>query len=311
MQEFLSDKLWNKVGELSKKAKSAKVAVAYFGTGASELVNLKHADVLIVAMDMANVIAGQVNPFEIEKLYKVGVAIYNLPNLHSKIFVFDNKVIVGSANISKHSVNQLIETGILTDDKTIVSEANAFILKYSVEKIEQDYIELCKKNYNPPKIQARRKVFNEDSFRGQLSNLWVISTEYVDWFQEDEIILRKDKEYFESKISDHSKFELEEIKYRNSEPFINKVKEGDIIIEIIKHTKRTQVVSPKRVLGVTRDVKRNVSFLRTEKDKAQVIKSWSGLSKILLQNQVKYIKRTTNREIKNNNVKKILLSYFS
>jgi len=309
--QFLADDIWTTIKSLSDKSRRTKVAVAYFGTGASTQITLKKDDTLLVAMTLGNVKVGQVNPFEIEKLYNKGVHIFNLANLHSKIYLFDKSLIIGSANVSSNSADILIETALLTDDRKTISQADSFIKEHCIEKVEQDYIEVCKKNYNPPKYFGnRQKRTTKSKFKGQLSTTWVISTTPTEWKDADYETLETDQDVFENKISNKRTLELYEVKYGISHPFIKKVKEGDNIIEIIKHKVKTQVVQPKRALGVTFDKERRVAFLRTEQSKKTTKKSWTALENILHRNDIKFITKNSTREIKNDNTKKLLLDYF-
>lgn len=311
MISFISDNLWTTLSKLSKRSKRTKVAVAYLGTGASKQLNLKKGDTLLVAMDLGNVRAGQVNPHEIQKLFDKGVSIFNLPNLHAKVYLFDKTAVVTSANVSSHSADHLLETAILTDDKSILIEAEKFINENCIEKVEQDYIEICKKNYNPPKnINAKRKPHRKNGFKGKLSRLWVISTKPVEFTQEDDAVLEKDEAVFEKKISNKRTFELSDIKYPINDKFVNKVEEGDILIEIVRHKVRTHVIQPKRVLGVTFSKATGKAYLRVEERKKPTAKSWTNLEKQLRHNGIKAITKNSTREIKNDDTKKILLSYF-
>ena len=289
------------------------MAVAYFGTGATKQLRLRKGDILIVAMGLNNVKAGQVNPFEIEKLFKKGVQLFNLNNLHSKVYLFTDKVIVGSANASTNSADSLIETAILTDNEQIVRQANDFISSNCIEKIEADYIEICKENYRPPKFNGarKRKIRTRTKFRGELSRLWVISTGLTSWKDSEDEIVEKDRNLFEIKIENKRTFEVDGIKYGYNDSFINKVKEGDIVIEIETHDVKTFTKPPRRVLGVTWDKKDNSAFLRTEERKIKKTKSWLQLQNHLKRNGIKNIKRHSTREIINEDTKKILHKYFN
>lgn len=311
MIKFLSHDLWATIKNLSKKSKRTKVAVPYFGTGGTTLLELKKGDTLLVAMDLNNVKAGLVSPHEIQKLYDKGVSIFNLQNLHAKIYLFDKQTVMGSANVSSHSVNHLIEAGILADDKTIRLNAERFIDEHCIEKVEQDYIELCKEHYHPPKnFVSKKNPRTKNAFKGQLSRLWVISTKPIEFSDDDYAVLEKDKAIFEKKISNKRLFELDEIKYSIKDKFITSVKEGDIILEIVKHKVRTQVIPPKRALGVTFNKAKGQAYLRVEERKNPVTKSWTNLERQLRKNGIKALTKNSTREIKNENTKRILLNYF-
>lgn len=310
MIQFLSDEIWTTIRDLSKNSGRTRVAVAYFGTGASEQLTFKKGDTLIIAMHLNNVKAGQVNPFEIQKLYDKGVLIYTLSNLHSKIYLFDKKMIVCSANVSSHSADCLIESGILTDDKTTFENGDRFIKENSVEKVEQDYIELCKENYNPPKHFGKRKKNSDSTFNSQFSRLWFISTKSTYFEDEDYTFLKKDEHIFEKKLQNKRAFELNEIKYPITNRFINKVQEGDILIEVERHKVRGQVFQPIRALGVTFNKVKKTAFLRVEKRKKPIVKGWTVLEKYLRQHGITAITKNSTREIKNEKIKKILLNFF-
>ena len=104
MIKFLSeDNIWETIKSLSSKSKRRKVAVAYFRQGKKPLINFRKGDTLIIAMNDENIKSGQANPYEIESLFKKGVEIFKVENLHAKIYIFDKKVIIGSPNISNNS----------------------------------------------------------------------------------------------------------------------------------------------------------------------------------------------------------------
>jgi len=60
--------------------------------------------------------------------------VYNCPNLHAKLYIFDNTVIVSSANIStRSSQNELIEVGLLSKDEQALRQAKEFIKELKEE----------------------------------------------------------------------------------------------------------------------------------------------------------------------------------
>lgn len=310
MIKFLSNDIWTSIKSLSDKSRRTKVAVAYFGTGAATQLTLKKGDTLLVAMTLGNVKVGQVNPFEVEKLYNKGVHIYNLANLHSKIYLFDKSVIIGSANVSSNSADTLIESGLLTDDSKAISQADSFIKAHCIEKIEQDYIEVCKKNYNPPKFFSSRQKqeITKSKFKGQLSRLWVIST--VISSIDDEISANDDK-HFDKMISNKRTFKKEKISYPLNDSFIQQVREGDILIEVFTTKVNSKILEPKRALGVSLNKSKTHKILLVEERKNPITKGWKALENILRKNGIKAVTKNSTREIKNDHTKKLLLDYFN
>jgi len=128
---FLHSKLWDKISALASTAKHRWVAVAYLGTGASELLPLGVGDVLVVDMSLAAIRSGQTNPYEIEKYIRSKVEVHSRSSLHAKVFVFDGKAIIGSANVSRNSQHKLVETAVITTDKDVVRDARGFVIHTS------------------------------------------------------------------------------------------------------------------------------------------------------------------------------------
>jgi hypothetical protein len=85
--------------------------------GASNKLMLEAGDTLVTYMSLHSLQAGQVDPFEIEKFIKRGVKVFSKSCLYAKVYVLGDKVIACSANLSSSSERNLIESGILTDDK--------------------------------------------------------------------------------------------------------------------------------------------------------------------------------------------------
>lgn len=310
MLKFLSADIWKNISQLTKKSAKNKVAVAYFGKGASEQLPLKKDDILVIAMGLDNVRCGQVSPYEVEKLFNKGVKIYTVTNLHSKVYLFDNAAIVGSANASSFSQTHLIESGILTNDKKTLREIEKFILDRCIEKVEKDYIELCKANYSPPKLSEIKGKKVPKRPTNQLSNLWIISTRLVNYTDDDLEVIERDKRVFEAKITHRRIFEVSEIMYPASNRFINQVREGDLIIELRKHKIRVQVLKPKRALGVTFNKRNGKAYLRVEERKKPAIRSWTEFERALKSEGIHSIRKNSTKLIKNDTLKEALLQFF-
>lgn len=308
MIKFLSDDIWSTIKTLAEKSKKTKIAVAYFGNRAANKLKLKRGDTLILAISLRNVKAGQINPYEVEKLYKKGVDIYNVENLHSKIFHFGNKVIVGSANISENSEERLIETGVLTNDSKVVDAASKFIEDHSIEKVEQDYLEVCKKNYKAPKFfGAKNKKATGNRLTKKLSKVWVLSTKSSN---ANDDISEKAEERLYKKITDSKNFTTEHITFPPSSKIIREIKEGDILFEIFNQPGKAIVFAPKRAIGIAWNRPKTHKVLVVEERVKPKYKSWNVVKKELNKQGVKMITNNSNREIISENTKEILLNCF-
>lgn len=141
---ILYNDLWPTITKLAKKSKCRHVAVAYLGKGANRLLPLRKGDVLIADMSIDAVKNGQTNPFEVERYLRKGVNAYTCANLHAKMYIFDRTLLVGSANVSLNSKNNLLEAGLICQDNPIVTQARGWMKSLQTETVTPEYINLCK-----------------------------------------------------------------------------------------------------------------------------------------------------------------------
>ena len=160
--------LWMTIKSYAKKSKNRQIAVAYIGKNASKILPLHKGDLLIADLSEQAVRSGQTYPHEVEKYIKKGVEVYNCPNLHAKLYIFDNTVIVSSANIStRSSQNELIEVGLISKDEQALRQAKEFIkeLKEKGYPILLDEINQLKKIFAKQKSSTgrpkNRAMFND------------------------------------------------------------------------------------------------------------------------------------------------------
>jgi hypothetical protein len=83
-------------------SKRVRMAVAFWGEGVVEELGLQDAtDVQVVC----NLRMGGTNPREIEKLRRPGVEIRHSDTLHAKMYLFDDRCVVGSSNASANGLS--------------------------------------------------------------------------------------------------------------------------------------------------------------------------------------------------------------
>ena len=99
--------------------------VAYV-TQASEAM-FKSGDILVCDASRGAVSCGETDPLFLLRLLKDGVKIYSCEALHAKCAVFDDFVLLGSANMSESSANRLVEISVLQKDVRLATAVHAFI----------------------------------------------------------------------------------------------------------------------------------------------------------------------------------------
>jgi hypothetical protein len=117
----------NAIRDLLRTGGPIKVAVAYWGAGATERLGLGNREDVEVVCDLRS---GSCNPDEIRKLRDaIGLQnVLTLDNLHAKVWLAPTQAIVGSSNASTNGLcfegdeaRSLIEANMSVDDLAIVS----------------------------------------------------------------------------------------------------------------------------------------------------------------------------------------------
>lgn len=277
--KFLSFDLWDKIISLAKKAKRKHIAVAYLGNNSTKLIPMRKGDTLVLDITFGAVENGQTDPFEVDKYLRAGVSVFNCTNLHAKVFVFDDRAIIGSSNLSVNSKNNLVEVGIITSDKKIVKDALRFIKSLQLERVSPEYIKLCKEKYKPISKGIPRKK-SQEKVLPTYSRLWILGLSEGELTKEEKRIFERESKKLESKIKDASRYEISWI-ISSSTSTISSIKEGDLIIQLLKR----KAYPPARVLRKvkyksTNKKKKYVMIFIEEEKKGKRI-PWSQFKKIL------------------------------
>lgn len=141
MLKLLSSNLWPEIETLAANAKTKQVAVAYVSDDLR--IKFKAGDTLITDASNERIASGNASKRILSNAVKKNVEVYSLPNLHSKIFIFDDILVMGSTNISSSSRNRLHEAGIVTDDPDLIFSTKKLLEKYkkSAHKIDELFLE--------------------------------------------------------------------------------------------------------------------------------------------------------------------------
>lgn len=242
--------LWSELAARLRKTKSARVAVAYMGTGGSRLLPLRKGHRLIVDMSLATVRAGTTNPSEVKKLMARGVQVFSRASLHAKFFVFDSAVIAGSSNISRHARDQRDEAALITDDSAAIARASRTFDALCTEPVRSEYLRRCIKEYRPPRFtgwalkDARRA-------RVEQAKLWIVAgLVYRGVPADEETRAERVVKRARQGLTDAVRFEVDHVNYARPQRFFKSLRKGDWIIECIRDGAGFDVYPPARFLGI-------------------------------------------------------------
>lgn len=245
--QFVGSTVWPTITSYLKKGKIRRVAaVAYLNTRAFELLPLRKGDTLVVNDSALALKTGATNPHEIEKFKKKGVRCYGNEDLHAKLFVSDNYIVVGSANASSNSKNNLIEACLTVKSRDMAEEAEAWIFSLQLIPIDANRLKDMKKEYRVPKFWKKTRTKKRSAATART---------WVTWVKGD--APEPDTEEFESKYEEAKAQQGsgdEEIGWisqggKRLSRLFSSVSPGDQVIIIDHSYKKGRVYAPVRALA--------------------------------------------------------------
>lgn len=149
--------VWRMITKSAARASDGAryVAVAYLGTGAFEHLPLGRGDTLVVDCSERSARAGQTDPAEVRKYLNAHVNVYSYEGLHSKVYVFDDTAIIGSANASQSSRDRLEEAVVVVNDKTAVAHARQYVTTLAHQKLTRASLKAVEAVWRPPTFAPR------------------------------------------------------------------------------------------------------------------------------------------------------------
>ena len=157
MITFDGEKPWKRITRLASGKKRNWVAVPFMHGDASRLLPLKQGDVLKV-----NIMSGQVSPDALRHYLAKQVEVFTVPDLHAKVFVLGNSVIVGSTNVSFSSESKLVEAVVETQHPPVRAAAKRFIEALESYPVNDTWLRTCERVYQKPRFGADRSSTDVD-----------------------------------------------------------------------------------------------------------------------------------------------------
>lgn len=298
--QFLQTNLWVKITSLAKHARRKYVATAYLGKGAPKLLPLGKGDVLVVDLREDTVRAGQVNPFEVEEYLRRGVEVHSYPSLHAKVFIFDRKAIIASANVSSHSKNSLVECGVLVTDTDVVNSARGFVTSLMGAPATPAYVKSLKKYYHPPRITSNRDSRRD---RTDFPNLWIERVDPCDFDKKENRLMREGTVVARKRVKDKKKYDLDVIRYGIKYGLGQRAKCGDLMIQIWSDGDEPPLVyPPSRIVYLkpytsSRRTMRKLVFVEEPRNPKTF--EWKGFAREIKKLGVPRVTEKMGREIRN------------
>jgi len=313
LAKVLVESLWPTITKLARKSRRRHIAVAYLGRGANRILPLSKGDSLLVDMSENTVRSGQTDPKEIEKYFKKGVDLFTCSNLHAKVYVFDDSLIVASANVSQNSKYNLIETGLFLRDKDVRARAVGWMKSAQTEPITPQYIKRCKRIYRSPHISYPQG--NKAKGTPAHSGLWILSTVPTDYSVKEKQFCNAMEKKAKRKIKNKRKFEIDTIRWDASSRIAKCINENDWVVQIYKEEK-IDVYPPSRVVLVSPYSSHNKKekprlFIHLEQPKYPHLLPWPHFRKKMAGAGLRRISCNSKREIRNPEIKHLILGLWA
>jgi hypothetical protein len=187
------------------------------------------------------------------RIQKKGVHVFLAPDLHAKVLLCGNKVVVGSANLSQSSFKYRDEAALVTTDRAVVRSVRDWFEQRVSEPITPEWLSICAKAYRPPKPngfgnggrRARRTV------RQRMGRaVWIVGLSPMEQFPESELpIQERGEAEAEKRVKDKKKYEVSSSRMVGCKGLVENARRGDSWIPVWKDGASHYAEEHGRVLG--------------------------------------------------------------
>ena len=280
--KLLTDEPWKAITRAVRKSPGkCRVAVAYFGRNASKLLPLRRGSVLVLNFSEGTVRAGLVCPSEVLVLLRRGVEVHTVTNLHAKVFVVGRAVFVGSTNVSQSSANTLIEAVAHGTDKELVRQSSKFVESLRGDYVTPEFARQMVKIYVPPKFSGGdHKMRKTKRLVPSHARTWVVQLSLMGWNEHDYAAEKEGQPIARRRLKSPRRFVVEDFCWSGA-AFDQKVKAGDLVVQVLEENPRRFMVSPPE----------RVVYLKNYQNK------WGHRSSIVFLEKPKALHRKTLRRV--------------
>jgi len=235
MNCLLSQDLWPALRELASESARKSAAVSYITS--DKFMKFEDGDLLVVDASDSAIVQGHTDALVLERAFKRGAELYSYPGLHAKLMVLNGHAVVGSANLSASSVDDLVEAALVTDQPSIVGMAISMIFKLAGEcdLINKLFIKRIKSLKVTPRTgggvaRTRRGRTNTvDSFQART---WIVGIHTIDsGFPDEETDISRGLEIAE-KVKTKLTSSVNWLRFTSPSRFRREATRGDNVIQV-------------------------------------------------------------------------------
>jgi hypothetical protein len=242
--EFIEDRIWPRLTAAARGGKGlALIAVAYLSEGASRRLPLRRGSVVVVNASVDNVKKGSTCPADLLRLQKKGVRVFNVTNLHAKVYVFGRQAFIGSANASETSANRRKEAMVRTTERGVVADARAFVRGLCQEELGPETLASLQKLYRRPKFPGgtrRSRSKATGRVRAEYSPIRLAQLTRGDGYPEgSETAYQAGLRAAKSRRKHRKTHFLDEFRWNN-----DTIRRGDLVVQVVDEGDGPRLVTP-------------------------------------------------------------------
>lgn len=265
MRTIVVDGAWPKIAKATHADRGRRMlAVAY----ATELhVRLGKGDILVVNAATPTIAAGETSATLLVDLHRKGVEVYGLDSLHAKLGVLGRHSIIGSANLSRSSAEQLSEAVLITDDDAIRAQVVSTVSglrEISVRLDDASLANLCR----IPVVRRgdggrKRKKTVPDAG----NQTWLVGGRYLSYVrQQTQDLVDAGADEARDLLNADDDYEPSWFGVNVRTPMGRAAKPGDRIIRILRHERGIDVLPPRPIQYCKRSATRCVAYMEPGED---------------------------------------------
>lgn len=284
MQKIISNNVWGEIQRLASKSKTKRAAIAYVTT--DKYLKFGKGDVLVVDASDAAIACGETSAAVLRQAYKRGAELFSSDRLHAKFLLFDQVAVVGSANLSSSSANQLLEVAAVTDSPQIMSGLSAVIdqLMHQCKPVDHGFIQHISsiKVVRQPRANRLSRKIQLDA---QKNRTWIIGVRELDEsrYVKEEGAITKGEARAE-KLKTVRSAEVGWIRWSGKSRFRAEAKNGDTVIQIwrsLNNKKPPKVYKRAAILLRQEELKCTRFFIEEPRNAQNEGLSWQRFKKLL------------------------------
>ncbi len=254
------------------------VAVPYLGKGGAALLSLGRGDILVCALTERNAKNGSVCPAEIRALQRRGVRVYLQDDLHAKIFLLGRKSIVGSANLSRSSQENLDEAALMTTDRRVARRLRQWFRERMQEPLTPEWLSHCAKLYRPPPSDRAARGRKARRTRKEPARLvWLLGVSPTEYPESEKAAFELGQK--QARVRDSKHYSVESIRWAREGV---RFQRGDLAIQVETEGRACKVCPHGRVISIKRTrtrADRPVAYLYLEMPKKYRTVPWIRFKK--------------------------------